>query len=598
VLTGAASAKSYSLVQADVAVQMAKNGALLVDEHIEYVFDGPFSGGYREIPTRPGESVSRVSVLENGHRYRPGGCTELGCSDTPDTFGVARLDGKTRIVWHYSALDETRTFEIRYTMSHLAVAYDDVVDVNLNVWGDEWKVGLPRLTSALNAPGRVLRAWGNPVWVRGQVTLEGEAVHLTAIAIPDHQLVELRALVPRRAFTSTSGMKVVHGKGLGAIVGAEKADAAAAQRDHAKVEKAIHHPLRYLLYVLALGVIPALLVILLVYLLFGREPRTGYDREYEQEPPTDTKAALVPALLRQGGDAGSFEFTATLFDLIRRGVYTSKPVTTERKIWGGLRHEQVADLELSAGKDDGLTPWEQNVASVVNGVLNGGAERLSSFRDRIESQRTTMAPRFRSFKSNIGKDVASRRWFRSGGIVPLALAVLLFLVGAFVAFGIAANRWRPTYVRWHDVILLGLGAAAVIDVVVLVVALGHRRLWKKCTPAAAAEAERWEAFRRYLTDFPRLDEAPPATLALWESYLVYGIAFGIADRVLQAAHLSMPEQLAQASSIYWISPNGDLGSGATSMGIGDLASGFGSALAPPSSGSGGGGGGGGGGGAW
>lgn len=100
-----------------------------------------------------------------------------------------------------------------------------------------------------------------------------------------------------------------------------------------------------------------------------------------------------------------------------------------------------------------------------------------------------------------------------------------------------------------------------------------------------AEAERWEAFRRYLSDFARLEEAP-ASLAPWERFLVYGIAFGISDRVLQAAHLHMPEALAQASSIYWISPNGDLGSGATSRSIGDLSSGFGSALSPPSSGSG------------
>src|SRR5262252_6107006 len=185
---------------------MAGNGALLVDEHIEYDFSGPFSGGYREIPTRPGESVSHVSVLENGRLYRPGGCTDLGCSDSPGTFGVKNLGSKTRIVWHYSALDETRTFEIRYTLSHLAVAYDDVVDVNLNVWGDEWKVGLPGLTSTLAAPGRILRAWCNPVWVRCDVQLQGKSVYLRAVAIPDHQFVELRALIPRKAFASTSGM--------------------------------------------------------------------------------------------------------------------------------------------------------------------------------------------------------------------------------------------------------------------------------------------------------------------------------------------------------------------------------------------------------
>ena len=94
------------------------------------------------------------------------------------------------------------------------------------------------------------------------------------------------------------------------------------------------------------------------------------------------------------------------------------------------------------------------------------------------------------------------------------------------------------------------------------------------------EAERWEAFRRYLTDFPRLQEAPPATLALWERYLVYGIAFGIAERVLQAAQLhdargARTRRARSTGSRH----GGDLGSGATSLSIGDLASGFGSALA-------------------
>jgi hypothetical protein len=63
----------------------------------------------------------------------------------------------------------------------------------------------------------------------------------------------------------------------------------------------------------------------------------------------------------------------------------------------------------------------------------------------------------------------------------------------------------------------------------------------------------------------------------------------------------MPEALHDQSSIYWISPSPDLGSGASALAIGDLASGFGSALSPPGSSGGGfsgGGGGGGGGGAW
>src|SRR6185369_12692154 len=116
------------------------------------------------------------------------------------------------------------------------------------------------------------------------------------------------------------------------------------ERDHDRIDHAKHHPWLYILYVLLLGIVPALAVAFVVYLFFGRERGTGYDREYEQEPPTDTQPALVPTLLRQGGTAGSFEFTATLFDLIRRGIYASKPETTERKVWAGLRTERISDL--------------------------------------------------------------------------------------------------------------------------------------------------------------------------------------------------------------------------------------------------------------
>ena len=332
---------------------------------------------------------------------------------------------------------------------------------------------------------------------------------------------------------------------------------------------------KWLLILLALGVIPAILILLVVYWLFGREFKTGYDREYEQEPPSDLAPALVPTLLRQGGEAGSYEFTATLFDLIRRDVYNSKPVTTEISTFAGLHKTQLSDLELSPGKPDAtLLPWEQDVANVVDGVLDGGTEDLSKFRGKIESKRTSMAPRFTAFKSHISKEVKTRKWFLDMGIVPLTIAFLVFVAVGVLLFIDAASRWRPTYVRWSDVELIGLGVASIINALVIAFGMTRRPLWRRCSRDCVTEAEKWGAFRRYLTDFPRLKEAPPATLELWERYLVYGIAFGIAERVLQAAHIAMPEALAQQSTIYWISPSGNLGGGASSLAIGDLASGL------------------------
>ena len=63
-------------------------------------------------------------------------------------------------------------------------------------------------------------------------------------------------------------------------------------------------------------------------------------------------------------------------------------MTTERKIWAGLRTQQVADLELSlADVEAPVEAFEAPVASVVDALLAGGPERLSRFRDRIEDDR-------------------------------------------------------------------------------------------------------------------------------------------------------------------------------------------------------------------
>jgi uncharacterized membrane protein len=233
-----------------------------------------------------------VVVSEGGRRYRPGASAELGSSGAPDTFGTTQTDQGFRIVWHYQASSEERTFIVHYRLRGLAVAYDDVVDVNLRVWGDQWEQRLEQLTASLGAPTDVQRAWGHPVSVRGDITIDGDLVTLRAIDIPPKQFVELRALIPRSGFTSTAGMKVESGNALDRIAADELEDARAYEADRARLDDALENPLRSLLVLLALAFLPALGVVALVWRLWGRERRTRYDREYEQEPPTETRPAL------------------------------------------------------------------------------------------------------------------------------------------------------------------------------------------------------------------------------------------------------------------------------------------------------------------
>ena len=117
-------------------MQVATDGSLLVAENI--TITGAFHGAYRDIPLRKGETIDHVVVSEQGKTYTPGGSTELGSIDTPGTYAVDRSSHRVRVVWHFQAAGEARTFTVSYRFRGLAVAYDDVVDVNLKVWGDQW----------------------------------------------------------------------------------------------------------------------------------------------------------------------------------------------------------------------------------------------------------------------------------------------------------------------------------------------------------------------------------------------------------------------------------------------------------------------------
>ena len=129
---------------------------------------------------------------------------------------------------------------------------------------------------------------------------------------------------------------------------------------------------------------------LVVCLLFGRERRTGYDREYEQEPPTDTAAraradAAAPGrrgrVVRVHGDALRPDPPRRLHleaghdraeDLGRAAEARRSPISSSP----GARRRQ-------------LTPWEKDVAAVVNGVLAAGrsGSRTSATGSRRSARR-------------------------------------------------------------------------------------------------------------------------------------------------------------------------------------------------------------------
>jgi hypothetical protein len=157
-------------------------------------------------------------------------------------------------------------------------------------------------------------------------------------------------------------------------------------------------------------------------------------------------------------------------------------VTTERSLWGGLRHEKIADLEISRGENLELAAYEERVARVIDGVLATGPERLSRFRERIGEDREENSERFEEFRKAVADAIRARGWFTSPGLPTLIVAGVVFAAAGAILLWIGIERFESFAPRWADVLLLAFGACALLNAVVIAVALYNVSLWRRRNP--------------------------------------------------------------------------------------------------------------------
>jgi uncharacterized membrane protein len=592
--------KSFTISQAFVTVTLSPDGEVLVREDLTFEYSGFFTGAYRDIPLAKDVQVRDVRVDEGATSYTPGGNTALGSSDAAGRFGYVRLPQGLRIVWHYVQDGGRRTFTLRYRLRGVVIAHDDAVEVAPQVWGDQWKDGLGLLFANMQAPASAgtAHAWIEPAWLSHRVTVRGSSVQTVIHDVPSKRSVTLRVLYPPSVLAPNAPYaKHVHDDIVPATVAREQAATARAAHDKQQLEDTLHHPLIWILGLFALALVPALLLAVFAYMRFGREHGTGAEAKYVNDPPDDLAPALVPSLLAQRVVAGGDQLTATLFELVRRGRFKMTPVTREESSFAGLRHKEVDDVDLTRG-DEGvaLSPVETPIAAIFDRLTQDGPAALSkvaeSVKDLPQTDREWFHGRAEAFESAVRNQARQRMFWVGRGMVVKWIAFAVFVVcGALLLLIGIGGLADPPLVR-QDLIFTAAGAALVLNAIVLL--LLPPSMWRRRRPALQASAEAWEGFRRYLNDFPRLADKPADTLPLWESYLIYGIAFGIAERVLEAAKVSFPG--ISSSPVY--APALYMPSFSTTS----FASGLGGAFPSPSSGSSGGGGGGsfggGGGGAW
>ena len=294
-----------------------------------------------------------------------------------------------------------------------------------------------------------------------------------------------------------------------------------------------------LLFVLRFLVAALPLLLILVYLLIGREKRYTVPRALST-PPSRRRPWQVNMLFK--GDAFDFDqdgFYATLLDLHKRDI---------------IRIDTLSGTEimvLSPSAPD-LDDYERRVIEFLQDNSRGGAFSAPGFEAEVKSlaksNDTVQLARLRSAMDEIlhyvDKDVVSRhavgRGIRALGIgiqtrhliLPLIWGAL-FIVPFIMGSGVLGDPVAIT-----AMILLLQSSLAVSAPSTL---FGR---WKEDYYKEKLE---WDAFRTFLGDYAMIQRYSPSDLNMWKEWLIYGTALGVGDKVEKALkdfNIPIPEAVA------------------------------------------------------
>ena len=124
--------RSLSMRSLHIDAQLLPDASMRVTEKITVEFNEQWNGFYVKIPegTTP---IVDVSVSESGQPYTYNPSTEYG---PPGTFLTKKEGSDILIDWSIDAYDQTRTFELSYTVVNAVKIHNDVAELYRKFVGD------------------------------------------------------------------------------------------------------------------------------------------------------------------------------------------------------------------------------------------------------------------------------------------------------------------------------------------------------------------------------------------------------------------------------------------------------------------------------
>ena len=527
--------RSYSIPSLDMDLFLQNDGSIHVKETIHYSFSGTYNGVYRDIPLKNGQILQNLKVSTNG-AYSSPEIIDQGTSKRIKIYLYSDAAKTTPI----TSKDVDVTLE--YDLSHVLRFYNDIVELQYKLVGENWDVDIGQLNARIHAPSSDgVKYWLNPPYYAKNSSWQGNTLEVTSKTVPSGDYFEVRMALPKGQFSSnpTNGT-ILNQDALNQIE---------------QIQNNYQNQLNFkgtLYSILALLMLMAIFIPVIIYFRYGREPKIDYQAEYERDIPTDDPPALVNAICGPGfskkiGEPDMDGFKATIMDLIDRKYLLIEKEPSSQEGYG---FDDSLFLKVNPGKDKStLKGFEQDVLNFLEEFADEGLISLDqisadlSNRETAKSFRETYMDWRAGIKDEYLTDDQLGKIFNKKGDTYLKIFGIVGIVVAGIVFFFTITDPLPAA-------SYALVASIVLGLVSIISLLLPQKVGGQWTTYGEEYDAKWHNFKKYIQDFSLIKEYPPESVAIWNKYLVYATALGAAEAVKKAMELYLPSDQLEGSDIY------------------------------------------------
>lgn len=463
-------------------------------------------------------------------------------------FGGINNNNEYEIAWGVSIDTTTRKqYLIRYTVEDVIKKYNDCAELYWQFVGSEFEISADSITGIIKLPNKVsnkdeLKVWGHTEYLNGEIYVTDlDIVEFNVNKYKSGNFVEVRIAMPTYLFEKVSSENISQEEKLDDIIKEETewANEANARRDRRNKN--------FKLLILA-----TILVNTSIGIMFSKKIKKNkqfleknpnilpeQQLEYYRELPDKEETPLEAVFILKTGYKQSClpnVFSATILNFALKGY---------------IRIEQegkTIKILLNKIKTDELTGDEKKVLEILRATSNNNELTMAELEKYIKNYPSKLMNLNSTFEKVSKTQASEKGKFDTNRFnkqivyaeknVGYIFLLIIIITASIFTIGYAYKNVQSMLITCT---IISLAFFIVVTIINLILNIKITTSFNGFTQKGINEQEQWKAFKKYMEDFSYLNEKEVPELVLWEKYLVFATAFGIADKVLKQLKVKYPE---------------------------------------------------------